>query len=297
MKTADYQIYPSLLIKYQELLDYRLVAEESWNKDAEGGYKLTPEEMYVKIESELIDSVNRCPKTPSAAADKGTAFNEIVDCIHEKRKPGIAGLDISTVRNATGKTVSIHAAINGFTFHFAPAVCKKTAAFFDGSLTQFLCDAVMPTKYGDVRLYGYIDEWKGDRIYDIKTTSRYKLGKYEHGWQRHVYPWCVIEMGLTDKVTSFVYYIVEWANKGRGSLVDSNAVYIEEYDYNHRESGGKIRDILESFIDWLEHRKADGFLTSQRIFGGADPEGYEGVPVDTARLDDYLFPKTTINFI
>ena len=44
--------------------------------------------------------------------------------------------------------------------------------------------AVIPTRYGDVELYGYIDELVRDTVYDIKTTSKYDFGKYEHGWQR-----------------------------------------------------------------------------------------------------------------
>lgn len=296
MRIADFQIYPSLLIKYQDLLDYRLVAEEPWNKDSEGNYKLTPEEMYVKIEAELIDSINRCPKTPSEAADKGTAFNEIVDCIHEGRKSAVEGLDIVSERGADNKPVAIRAAINGFDFIFDPGICRETAAFFKGSLTQFFCDAVMHTKFGDVRLYGYIDEWLGDKIYDIKTTSRYSLGKYEHGWQRHVYPWCVIEMGLTDRVTSFVYYVVEWAYQAQGAPISAKNVFVEEYDYNHRESGLKIRGMVESFIDWLTCRDNDGFITSRKVFGGENPEGYEGVPVDVKKLEEYLFPKTEIKF-
>lgn len=296
MKIADFQIYPSLLIKYQELLDYRLVAEEPWNKDADGDYKLTPDEMYLKIEAELIDSINRCPHTPSEAADKGTAFNEIVDCIHEKRTSAVDGLTIQSVRDADGNVTNIHAEINEFAFDFDPLICRKTALFFKGSLTQFLCDAVMHTKFGDVRLYGYIDEWKGDKIYDIKTTSRYTLGKYEHGWQRHVYPWCVIEMGLADTITSFVYYIVEWAYQAQGAPISAKGEYIEEYVYNHRESGEKIREILESFIDWLLHRTEDGFITSKKIFGEENPEGYVGTPVDIERLENYLFPKSEIKF-
>lgn len=35
--------------------------------------------------------------------------------------------------------------------------------------------AVIPTRYGDVELYGYIDELVRDTVYDIKTTSKYDL--------------------------------------------------------------------------------------------------------------------------
>lgn len=282
----DYAFYPSLLQKFQDLLDYEQVAEEDWNKDAEGDYRLTPDEMYLKLEADLIDTINRVPHAPSEAADKGTAFNEIVDCLIESRKPN-PPVELRSYLAEDGEK-RIRADINGFMFDFPCELCKDVASRFPGSLTQYFADAVMEMPWGaKVRLYGYIDEWVGNRIVDLKTTSRYNWGKFEKGWQRHVYPWCVIEMGVATEIESFTYFVIEWAYQAKNAPVTAKGLYEETYDYDHEESGRKIREMCGSFIGWLESRRE--WITDRRIFGGENPEGYEGKPVDRAKLEEFLF--------
>lgn len=296
---VDYRIYPSLLIAYQNLLDYEQVAEEDWNKVSEaahnrgeyldrdiGDYKLTPDEMYLKLEADLIDSINRIDGQYGEAAEKGTAFNEIVDCLIENRKSSREDCKIYSTTNISGIKV-IRAEINGFTFDFDINLCKNVAGYFDGSVTQFFAEATMQTTYGNVLLYGYIDEWVGNKMYDIKTTSRYDWGKFEHGWQRHVYPWCVIEAGMTTEIESFSYYVVEWAYQREGDAISAKGIYHETYTYSHEESGRKIREMLESFIEWLESRRE--FIQDKRIFGGHNPEGWHGQPVDVKKLEETIF--------
>lgn len=296
-----YRIYPSLLDKFQEFLDYERVAEEDWNKvseaakergeypDAEvGDYKLTPDEMYDKIEVELINSINRCPHEPIEAADKGTAFNEIVDCLIENRKSCNPDCIIYSTINQQGIKV-IRAEINGFVFDFDIALCKEAANIFKGSLTQYFTSAILPTEYGDVELYGYIDEWVSNKIYDIKTTGRYSFGKFERKWQRHVYPWCVIESGLTTEVESFIYWVVEWAYSRPGEPLKAKMVTSEEYTYNHAETSQQLASFVGCFIDWLESRRH--LITDQRIFGGKNPDGYEGKPITIEQLNNKEYGK------
>lgn len=237
----DYRIYPSLLISYQNLLDYELVAEEDWNKvtqaahdrgeylDREiGDYKLTPDEMYLKLECDLLDSINRIEHEPSQAASCGTAFNEIVDCLIENRKSSMPNCKIYSTKNEAGISV-IRAEIDGFTFDYDIRLCKETASQFPGSIPQYLANAIIETKFGNVYLYGYIDEWCGSKMYDIKTTSRYSWGKFEHGWQRYIYPWCVIESCDATEVESFTYYVIEWAYQAKGEPLKAKGIYKEEY--------------------------------------------------------------------
>ena len=49
------------------------------------------------LKQEFIDRVNKVPEPPSEAASKGTAFNEILDCLIMKRKPQ-EGIIIKTIR-------------------------------------------------------------------------------------------------------------------------------------------------------------------------------------------------------
>ena len=318
-----YRIYPSLLDKFQELLDYEKVAEEDWNKISEsaidkgeypgyevGDYKLTPDEMYLKIESELIDAINRCPHASSEAADKGTAFNEVVDCLVEKRKPsekfvfeklyapqqvwipermGINdNMDITPAHYETRNVlVGIRVKYNGWIFDFDYQLCKESAEFFAGSLTQYFAQSTMSTAYGDVEIYGFIDEWPNNLMFDIKTTGRYTFGKFERKWQRHAYPWCVINSGLATEIESFTYWVVEWAYQRKGELLTAKSVTHETYTYDHQDSELKLRSHIECFIEWIEaHRE---FIQDKKIFGGENPEGFEGTPVDIEKLKQAIF--------
>ncbi len=303
-KQPDYRIYPSLLIAFQSLLDYELVAEEDWNKVSEaahergeyldrdiGDYKLTPDEMYVKLECDLLDSINRVDGRYGDAAAKGTAFNEIVDCLIEHRKSNNPDCVIYSTVNSAGVKV-IRSEIDGYTFDFDVALCKETAYYFSGSLPQFYANATMETSYGTVLLYGYIDEWVGNKMFDIKTTGKYSWGKFEYGWQRYVYPWCVIEAGETTEVDSFTYYVIEWAYQKKGEPLKAKGIYKEEYTYNHEESGRKIREMLESFISWLIERKKLGLIQDKRIFGGENPKGWSGTPTDPEKLAKLIFKQS-----
>jgi hypothetical protein len=294
-----YNIYPSLLIAYQNLLDYEQVAEEDWNRVSDacqargeytdrevGDYKLSPEEMYLKLEADLLDSINRVDGRFSEAASKGTAFNEIVDCLIENRKSSRDDCQIYSTHLPSGEKV-IRAEIDGSTFDFDIALCKETAAQFAESIPQYLAQADLETVYGTAHLYGYIDEWVGNKMYDIKTTGSYRFGKFEHGWQRYLYPWCVIQAGDTTEVESFTYYVIEWAYQRKGEPLRAKGVYTETYTYDHAEATRKLQEMVESFIYWLEQRVP--FIQDQKIFGGENPTGWHGTPVDTEQLKQFLF--------
>lgn len=303
-KQPDYRIYPSLLIAFQNLLDYELVAEEPWNKVSEashergeyldrdvGDYKLTPDEMYIKLECDLLDSINRVDGRYGEAAAKGTAFNEIVDCLIENRKSNNPECVIYSCPNSNGERI-IRSEIDGMTFDFDISLCKETAYYFYGSIPQYYAHAQMETSFGTVELYGFIDEWVSNKMFDIKTTGSYSWGKFEKGWQRYVYPWCVIESGDTTEVESFTYYVVEWAYQRKGEPLKAKCIYQETYTYDHEESGRKIREILESFLPWLHDRNKLGLIQDKRIFGGANPEGWSGTPTDPEKLTNLLFKQT-----
>lgn len=78
---SNYKIYPSLLDKYQRLLDSGKDFESSFNQYADGNYKRSLEEISQEREQALLDAVNRKPHDPIEAADIGTAFNELVDWV------------------------------------------------------------------------------------------------------------------------------------------------------------------------------------------------------------------------
>jgi hypothetical protein len=269
-----YRVYASLLDKFQSLKDYEKVAEEPWNKK-DDEYILTPDEMYSKLEVELINTINRCPKEPSEAADKGTAFNEVIDCLILNKPTDRTDMEIKS--DKIGNISVIIVKFNGFTFTFETALCKVVAARYRNSLPQYLCTAPINTPYGEVELYGYIDEWCGAKMYDIKTTSSYTFGKYAKKWQKAVYPYCVIKSGMTTKVDTFEYTVVKLSKPSIHTPYITGLVYPEIYDYNHGKAIDELKEILTGFIAWLELRK--DYITDKRIFGGENADGYVGTPI------------------
>ena len=262
MSNIRYKIYPSILDKFQSFLDTDMAVEEFWNLDSEGEYKETADEMSDRLEQELLDAINRVPREPIEAADKGTCFNEVIDCLISHRKCEYEGMDIHSGEVAGNRVIT--AKLNGFEFHYDAQMCKDVAKDYEGAISQHRCEAVLATKYGDVELYGYSDEIKGDIVYDIKTTGRYDFGKYAKGWQRHVYPYCLIESGEMKDVQAFVYDAFVWKGGTSRTPVLTWTRYPEFYVYNHERSCRALKDICERFIEWLEaHREQ---ITDKKIF-------------------------------
>ena len=49
-----------------------------------------------RLEKELLDAVNRVEHEPIEAADKGTCFNVVIDCLISHRKCEYEGMDIQS---------------------------------------------------------------------------------------------------------------------------------------------------------------------------------------------------------
>lgn len=288
MKQPKYRIYPSLLDKFQKFIDSDIEAESFMNIDRETGeQKYTADEISDRHEQELIDAINRVPKQPIEAADKGTCFNEIVDCIIENRKTSRDDMKIQTVNgydkvdsfgacDETGKPIfydedheyinqpCIYATINGFDFFFDISLCKSIAKYFRGSVCQHYCNATINTAYGLVELYGYADEIVKDKVFDIKTTSSYDFGKFEKSWQKDVYPYCLIESGDCTSIREFEYTVVKLKGGTKRMPLITGDVYKEVYTYNHEQSTIRLRQMLERFIEWLESNRDK--ITDKKIF-------------------------------
>jgi hypothetical protein len=257
-----YKIYPSLLDKFQNYLDSEIEFESFWNQDNETGeYKRSPDEIEAEKKRELIDSINRVP-FENEAADKGTAFNEIVDCLLHKRNKSENEKIKALVSNRENNSIDVH--INNFHFSFDLSFCTEASKYFIGSTSQVYVSAILPTKYGDVELYGYADEIKKDVIYDIKTTSKYEFGKYEKKWQRHTYPYCLIESGMMNDVKAFEFTVYHLkGGSGRTPLIYGTQ-FPEYYAYNHENSKQLLTNHCEAFIEFLEVHKDS--ITDKKIF-------------------------------
>ena len=259
----SYLIYPSLLNQYQRVLDAENDAEDFSNIDSESGdYRRSPEEILAEREQELLDSINRVERLPIEAADKGTAFNEIVDCLITGMRSTRDDVTISKVQVDDKEMVK--AAINGFEFVFDTDLCKATAEYFAGTVPQHRCEGIVETKYGSAMLYGYADYIFPNKVVDLKTCSRYDFGKYSRNWQKEVYPYCLIQSGDLQECNMFEFYVVQLKNPTKEFPWIRGVDYKEEYNYNHEKASIDIRQMLERFIEWLEAHKDQ--ITDEKIF-------------------------------
>lgn len=245
MNNIQYQITPSLLNSFQNYLDSGEIYMQFW------GFTDDPAKTQDEFEAEsfqsLIDTINRKPKEPNEKADKGTAFNEVIDCIIESRT--------SEKMDVTSKLVDgmISVDYNGFHFDFNKSLCLEFAQYYSGGMPQVRVDGMIETIHGNVLLYGYADYVMSDRVCDLKTTSKYNAGKYRKGWQHYVYPYCLKQMGANIK--NFEYNITDFKN-----------TYTEIYNFGKSEET-ELTLFVERFVDFLEMHKE--LITDKKIFNNA----------------------------
>ena len=141
---------------------------------------------------------------------------------------------------------------NGRTFVFPSKDTAIYARLFTGAITQQYTEAILPTKHGDVLLYGYIDELMPHSVHDIKTTSK-KAGKFRKHWQKAVYPYCLKKMGTWSTCN-----VVLFDRSGGFTTFD------EYYRYNEKAKEA-MRSHVEALIEFIELNK--DLITDQKIFG------------------------------
>ena len=277
--SPDYMFYPSLLDAFQRYIDldvenyFFLDEHGKWHKnlnDQTGELFLSESEVERLAKAELLAMINREEGVVSEAADKGTAFNEIVDCII-MNKPckrddiQIRSQDFYEKGGDIIESPCIRADIDGFTFYFEKKFCKDAANYFRGSLCQQRTEGFLDTKYGNVLLYGYIDYLREDKVYDAKTTKRYEFGKFQKSWQKHVYPYTLIESGKCTDISTFEYSVFLLNGGTDYKPIIGGTLYPEVYVYNHDESKKMLKGICEHLIEFLNENKDK--ITDTKIFG------------------------------
>ena len=256
-----YKIYPSLLDNFSNYLNWEEESGKPWNRNKE------PEEVKEELRIELINSINRV-RFENEAVDKGTALNAIIDCyIHNKshvpseKEPYCIQGDNET--NIIQVTFPSSETMPNRNYIFNRRWCIEQATYFKDCLSQIFVKGLITTKYGDAELYGLVDEMRGSVVFDIKSTTKYRLGKYKGKWQRHVYPYCLIQSGMIENVTAFEYTVLEIRQERTGII--SGTRYPEYYTYNHEQSVKLLTNHVERFIEFLEANRE--LITDKKIFG------------------------------
>lgn len=238
-----YKFYATLLDKYQFYLSSSDLYNQFW------GFSENPSKTEEEFEQEqfdgLINTINRVP-FESELADKGTAFNEVVDCIIENRKSD--KMEIKSYK----ETNEIWVTYKGQLFKFNIDLCKEFAEYFKGALTQQRVEGILETKYGLVELYGYLDVLMPFKTADIKTTAKYFFGKFKKNWQHIVYPFCLNKNGIF--INEFEY-----------AVTDFKDTFSEVYNFRSEIDTPALIAHCENFIEFLEQNKS--LITDKKIFG------------------------------
>lgn len=311
MQQPNYAFSPSLLDAFQRMVDTKV--EEFFYQDETGAWHLnwneteetfhySEEEVDALLKQEFIDKVNKVPTQPSEAASKGTAFNEIVDCLVKKCKPSNEGIIIKTIRNGEylydarikklsyeadvlGKDVVpetlpkqesmdqfakigvpfIYAGIDGFEFFFDKDFCLEAAEYFKNCICQYYTKGILETSKGVVELHGYIDYLRQDRLYDAKTTKQYSFGNYQKKWQRYTYPFTLIESGMMNEVNSFEFTIYLLKGGTSRTPLITGTQYKEVYTYDHEQARKMLTQQCERVIEFLEQNRS--LITNMKVFG------------------------------
>lgn len=255
-KQHKYRFYATLLDTFWGYLNSDVIWDKYWGWSENPPH--TPEEFHELQFQGLIDRINRVP-IDSEAADKGTAFNEIIDCMIENRKS--SKMDITRLylndMNEPRKVTAIKAIYNNREFTFPIQLCREFVNYFKGALTQQWVEAILPTSFGDVLLCGLIDELMPNTVHDIKTTGSYSVGKFKNNFQHLVYPYALLQGG--SDVRKFEYNVAEIGKY-------NYSTYTETYVFNPDRDIPVLTNHCEDFIRFLEENR--NLVTDTKIFGG-----------------------------
>lgn len=251
MSQIKYRIFATALDSYWNYLHYESVWQKYWGFSDNPSISL--EDFEQKCRQDLLDTLNKAPHEPSEPASKGTAFNELIDCLIAGKEPDFPCEVYEDSLNFWYKVK-----YDGFEFLFEQSVTDNLAEFFDGALSQVLVSGVIDTKYGDVEVYGYIDELMPMCIHDIKTTSSYNFPKFADHAQHLVYPFAARQNGMN--IDRFEYNIVVFDRKNLCELEE------EVYTWNDERDIPILRSRVEDLVSFIIDNKE--LITNKKLTNG-----------------------------
>lgn len=235
-----FNFWVTLLDAYQNYLDAANIYDQFWGFSENP--KFTLAEFEEKSFDELIAKLNREPQELSEAAERGTAFNEVLDAILEWRSPA-NGVEVEKIKDASGKVVTIRTRRNGFQWDLPARIFSKMARNLSpDAVAQIFTEREITSGYGKVRLYGYVDYVCNDRIIDVKTTNRYNAFKYRKSWQKTAYPYLLSGEGTDIQKFEFL-------------ATDFKRIYSEVYNFRPETDLPKLYNHIDSLIEFIEANK------------------------------------------
>lgn len=250
MLPLNYRFYATLLDAFQNYVDSDIIWEKYWGFVEEPPH--SPEEFRQQQFQSLIDRINRVP-FDSEKADRGTAFNEVIDCMVLNRNSD--RIKVTKVRDDNGTITGLNATYNERTFLFPLTLVREVSNYYKGSLPQQYIQAILPTIYGNVLLYGYIDYVQPFCTHDLKTTGQYAVGNYKNHWQHIVYPYALMKNGCD--VPDFEYNIVELGKT-------FYRTYTESYSFVPDRDIPRLTQLCEDLIRFLQDNRS--LIKDRKIF-------------------------------
>lgn len=190
---------------------------------------------------EFIDKINRVEIVDEKALErmnKGTALNNLVD---------------KQVKNHVFcEADKISSIVDNTEFTFDAKIVNELGDRLELSIPQHYIECTIDVNGVEVLLYGYIDYLRLNRCIDLKTTSKYELGKYKDNMQMHLYPVSLKEKGIDVDEFEFL-------------VTDFKEVYSEVYPINIDNSLNILSNECGLLIEFLELKK--DLITNKKIFG------------------------------
>lgn len=187
-------------------------------------------------EKNFIDKINRVPISEPASlkrVSKGSALNDGIDNLLKSKT-----IEVSQ---------SCSFSVNGFDFDFPKHIVNDLLQRFSNSIIQ----PYFESQIRDVLHYGYGDYLREDEIIDLKTTSKYEIGKYNKSMQRFVYPLiCNLNQIEINKFT-FV-------------ATDGKSIFPEHYEVDIKECQYEVEKVENGIKEFLQLNKTH--ITDKKIF-------------------------------
>lgn len=176
-------------------------------------------------------------------------FQELIDkcnrVSHDLHPEQLRGVDFENIVNRTldGEIIA---------HPYGDIVERVANKLVNHHKQQDYIDCIIETSRGRVLLYGFVDYSYPFKYVDLKTTEKYKKGKYEYSNQHGGY--MIINWFNGGNVKEFTYLVTDFKDIYTENYVASDEIF-DKFVFN-----------LIEFIDWITQNKR--FIYDKKIFGG-----------------------------
>jgi len=119
----------------------------------------------------------------------------------------------------------------------------EIAGIVDGSVYQWHIER----EFEGVLIHGYADFINRNRVFDVKTTANYEVGKYRNRMQHRIYLACLRQ----ERIDNFTYLITDFRN-----VYKEDYFWMPEYENELRTSIGLFFEYLSNDVEMKQAYEA-----------------------------------------